>query len=98
MRFLANHIPLFHHEARVVGEREAPVAEHRIVLREAENRRLQIRGKGNSLKTMRGLVEGMEEFGGGLCQGRIVFYDQKFHDSPACWHRAQGGQKIDTRA
>lgn len=76
MCFLADHIPFFHHKARAGRGRKHANAEHRIVLRKAKDRRLQVRSKCNSLKMLLGSVEGVKEFGGDLCQGRVVFHYQ----------------------
>ena len=76
MCFLADHIPFFHHKGKVGREREHAIAEHRIVLREPEDRRLQVCSKCNSLKMLPRLVEGAQECGGDFCQGRIIFHDQ----------------------
>lgn len=53
VRFLANHVPLFHDETRVERERERAIAEDRIVLGEAKNRRLQVRDECNNLNFLR---------------------------------------------
>jgi len=84
MRLLSDHIPFFHRRARVRREWERAIAEHHIVVGKAKDRRLQVFSKCNSLKMLLTSVEGTQEFGGDLCQGRIVFHDQKSHNLSVC--------------
>jgi hypothetical protein len=87
IRFLPNDVPIVHNKTRAGGNRKHAVAEHRIMLGQAAYCRLQVWGKCNSLKQFRRLVEGLQEVGGDLRQGGIVFHNQEFHKPPICRHR-----------